>query len=510
MKKQDLKPNIVERPPVIVVMGHIDHGKSTLLDHIRKSNVVEKESGGITQHVSAYEVVHKNKSGEEKRITFLDTPGHEAFSWMRACGTCCADIAILVVSAEDGVKAQTMEAYEEIKNAGIPFVVAINKIDKEGANIEKAKQSLAEKDIFVEGYGGDIPFVAISAKTGQGVDELLDMMLLVAELEELKGNTNIKAVGIVLESNMDPKKGISVTLIIKEGTLKKGMFVVAGKSISPVRIMENFLGENIDEASFSTPVRVIGFNSLPKAGLTFSAYSTKKEAEKVAEEYDESRTTPTATQTNNGEKTAIPLVIKADVLGALEAIKKELAKIESDSIFFKIVNEGVGDISENDIKSAHLGTVLKGGPDNNAIIAGFHVGISGPNKDLADRSDVVVKTFDIIYKLTEWLGEEAKKRTPKVMVEETKGKAKIMRVFSKTKDKQVIGGKVTEGALSSGNTVKVFRRDHEVGRGKVIELQSHKVKSNEVMAGSEFGVMIEAKTEIAAGDTIEAFNVVER
>jgi len=279
MSKQPQEKNIIERPPIIVVMGHIDHGKSTLLDYIRKTNVVEGESGGITQHISAYEVHHKDKNGSDHRITFLDTPGHEAFSAMRARGAVLADIAILIVSAEDGIKAQTMEAYNEIKNSKTPFIVAINKIDKPNANPEKVKNELLEKEIYLEGYGGDIPYVEISAKTGQGIPEILDMMLLIAELEELKADTSVNGQGIVIESNVDPKKGISATLVITDGTLKKGMCISAGESISPVRLIENFLGESVPEATFSSPVRITGFNSVPKVGSKFVACASKKEAE---------------------------------------------------------------------------------------------------------------------------------------------------------------------------------------------------------------------------------------
>jgi len=241
------KKNLIERPPVIVVMGHIDHGKSTLLDYIRKSNVVEKETGGITQHISAYKVIHKNKSGEEKKITFLDTPGHEAFTSVRSRGANIADIAILIVSAEEGVKSQTLEVWEDIKNSSIPFVVAITKIDKPGADVEKTKNNLLEKQIYIEGYGGDIPWAAISSKTGEGIPELLDTLLLVAEMEELKGDKEKLAEGFVLEVGLDVQKGIGATLIIKDGELKSGSYIAAGESIAPVRIMEDFTGKPIKE-----------------------------------------------------------------------------------------------------------------------------------------------------------------------------------------------------------------------------------------------------------------------
>jgi translation initiation factor IF-2 len=260
----------IERPPVVAVMGHIDHGKSTLLDYIRKTNIVETEAGGITQRISAYEVVHKTKEGQEKKITFLDTPGHEAFGAMRARGAKVADIAILVVAADDGVKPQTVDALKTILKAEIPYIVAINKIDKEGANVDRTKVSLAENEIYVEGYGGTISSVPISAKTGEGVSDLLDTVVLAAELEELTGDPSVNAEGVIIEANLDKKKGISATLVVKNGTLKSGQFVVAGSALSPVRLLENYAGKSIPEATFSSPVRIIGWNELPDVGSIFA------------------------------------------------------------------------------------------------------------------------------------------------------------------------------------------------------------------------------------------------
>lgn len=275
------------RAPVIAVMGHIDHGKSSLLDYIRKTNVIAGEAGGITQHVSAYEVVHKAPDGKEHKITFLDTPGHEAFQALRMRGVQIADIAILVVSAGDGVKPQTLDALKCILEAKIPYIVAINKIDLPDANIDRTKQSLAENEIFIEGYGGDIPAVPISAKTGEGIDELLDMMILVADLADLTGESDVTGEGIVLESHLDAKKGIAATLIIRTGTVSQGMFVVAGESISPVRIMENFLGKNIREATFSSPICIIGWDTLPPVGASFKTFGTRKEAESYVQNLKE-------------------------------------------------------------------------------------------------------------------------------------------------------------------------------------------------------------------------------
>ncbi|MFC1720800.1 translation initiation factor IF-2 [Patescibacteria group bacterium] len=501
MTEKTEQKNIIERPPVIAVMGHIDHGKSKLLDYIRKSNVVEGESGGITQHISAYEVERKDAEGNVRHITFLDTPGHEAFSAMRERGANIADIAVLIVSAEDGVKAQTLEALESIKNGGIPFIVAINKIDKPAANVQKTKNELVEHGVYIEGMGGDIPFVPISAITGEGVDDLLDTMLLVAEMEELTANTDEPASGFVLESNVDPTKGISATLIIKNGTLKKGMCISAGESMSPVRAIENFLGKHIDEAKFSSPVRIIGFNSAPETGVSFSSFAAKKEAEAACGAF-ESQQSSIEIIGNPEASVIIPLIIKTDALGTLEAVEKELAKIKHEKVGFRIIQKGVGNIAENDTK------VASGSP--NTIIIGFRVKADRDATAYAEKFDMPVKTFAIIYNITDYLEEVVKERVPKERVEEATGKAKIIRIFSKTKDKQVLGAKMQEGEISLKARINILRRDVEIGKGVVLELQEQKVKKDKVSEGAEFGLMVESKMDIAEGDKLIPFTIVEK
>lgn len=497
MTEKKEQKNIVERPPIIAIMGHIDHGKSALLDYIRKSNIVEGEAGGITQHISAYEVEHNTK-----KITFLDTPGHEAFTAMRLRGANIADIAILIVSAEEGPKTQTLEALESIKKAGIPYVVAINKIDKPGANVEKVKQNLLEKEIYLEGYGGDIPFVPISAKTGEGVSDLLDTLLLVAELEELVGDKTKNAEGFILEANLDPKKGVCATLIITDGSLKTGSFVVSENKFAPIRTIQNFLGEAIKEASFSSPIQVTGFKEIPAVGSTFSSHNSKKEAEKVAGGYtSEKNTRIKNNDSENGEKTVIPLIIKVDVLGTIEAIQHEIEKIRNERVILKVIYTGVGNITENDIQIA--------GGDTNTLAVGFNIKIDKGAKDLSEKVGIDTATFDIIYKLTEWLEEEIKKKTPKIEVDKIIGKVKIKRIFSQNKDKQVVGGKVLEGTFSVGAKVKIIRRDVEIEKGVVKGLQSQKIETKEVKEGDEFGSIVEAKKDIAEGDVLEAFITVE-
>jgi len=489
------------RPPVVVVMGHIDHGKSTLLDYIRKSNVVDKEAGGITQHISAYEVVHK-RDGKDFNITFLDTPGHEAFKSIRSRGASVADIAVLVVSAEDGVKPQTVEALNVIKEAQMPYVVAINKIDKPGANVEKTKQNLAENDVFLEGFGGSVSWGAISAKTGEGVNELLDLLLLVAELEELTGERDAEASGIIIESNMDTKKGISVTAIIKNGTLKKGQFAVSGTSIAPLRIFENFLGKPISEATFSSPVRIIGWDSAPKVGAEFQGVNTKNEAlEIVAKNAEAQTTSEQSAGDSESEKTVIPIVIKADSAGSLDALVYEIGKLGNDRVIPKIVLSGIGPLSENDVKSAMT--------KENSLLISFHTKTDSKAESLAQRLGKEIHSFDIIYKLTEWLAQAVLERTPSIEVEEAVGVAKILKTFSQSKDKQVVGGRVESGIISVGDQVRILRRDAEIVRGRVRELQQTKQKTSSVSEG-EFGAMIEAKFEIAMGDKIEALTLVKR
>lgn len=498
------KETIKERPPVVVVMGHIDHGKSTLLDYIRKSNVVAGEAGGITQHISAYEVIHKDEHGKDKTITFLDTPGHEAFSKMRERGAEVADIAILVVSAEDSVKTQTLEAWNTIKNSGIPCIVAINKIDKPGANVDKTKNDLTEKEIYLEGFGGDIPYAEISAKAGTGVDTLLDLILIAAELAEFKGNTSAPATGFIIESKLDTKRGISASLVIKDGTLGKGMFVVAEGALCGTRIVENFLGKQIAEATFSSPVKLTGWDTIPAVGATFTTYESKKEAEAAVREHAAAakQQRSTSNTTTNADTKLVPLVIKTDVLGTIDAVEKELGKLNTDKVAYKVISKGVGAITEGDVKLASA--------DKETIIGGFNVKVEGGARELAEKTGITIATFDIIYKLTDWLSEEIEKRRPREEVMEVTGKAKILKTFSKTRDKQVVGGKVTEGRMTSDGQVRILRRDFEIGRGKIVELQHGKVKSKEVLEESEFGMQIEAKTDIAPGDVLEAFVMVTK
>lgn len=503
--EKNAQNSIIKRSPVVCIMGHIDHGKSTLLDYIRKTNIVDTEAGGITQRISAYEVFHKTPEGKEERITFLDTPGHEAFGAMRSCGTSVADIAVLIVSAEDGVKKQTIEALKCIIENNIPYIIAINKIDRPEANIEKTKNNLVENGIYIEGYGGSIPFVPISAKTGQGIPELMDMILLVAEMAELKGNKSKLAEGIVIEANLDKQKGITAVLVIKDGTIKNGMYVVCGHRIAPTRMMESFSGKKISEASFSSPIKIIGFDKLPKVGMTFKCFEDKKEAEKfIEDEREKEKKTPIKNYDSSEDldEMAIRIIIKTEVAGAIDAIEHEINKIKSDKIKIRVISAGIGDIKESDVKLAS-GT-------NPAIILGFDVNIDPSSKDLAERLGIKIEIFDIIYKISEWLEEEVQKRTPKVMVDEVTAKVKVLKVFSSMKDKHVMGARVESGMISLGQEAKIIRRENEIGKGRIRDLQREKNKVEEIREGVEFGCQFQSEVTPAPGDILEIFITVEK
>jgi translation initiation factor IF-2 len=495
----------IPRPPVVAIMGHIDHGKSTLLDYIRTTNTASGEEGGITQRISAYEVIHKTSDGNDKKITFLDTPGHEAFSKIRMRGASVADVAILVVSAEDGVKAQTLDAMKAIKSAGIPFLVAINKIDKPNANILQTKQSLAENEIYVEGYGGDITSVPISAKTGDGVSELLDMILLTTDVLGHTGLETNSAEGIVIEAHTDKKSGTTATLIVKDGTLKVGDFIVCGKAWAPVRYIEDFRGIKIPSATFSSPVRLTGWSELPDVGDVFSIAKNKNEAMEKADLHKQSGTHAANTQTAiaaTASESYIPVVIKADAQGAIDAILHEIIKINSDRISYKVVHTGVGDIRETDAKIA----MAKEG----TIIVGFSVTIDKQADALRERHNLEIKSFGIIYELADYLKELLVSRTPKKMIEEHCGTLKVLKFFSKMKDKQVIGGRVEAGIIEKDALVKIMRRENEIGRGHIRELQCQKIKTSTVNEGNECGLMIEAKIEVAPGDKLESCRMIEK
>lgn len=487
---KNTEQNLIERPPVVVIMGHIDHGKSTLLDYIRKSHVVDTEAGGITQHVAAYEATHVFEN-RARKITFLDTPGHEAFHSIRERGSRVADIAILVVSAEDGVKPQTVETLAVIKKNNTPYIIAITKIDKSGANIDRTKQSLAENEVLVEGWGGNISSVPISSKTGEGVSDLLDIILLQADMLELKGNRDNLATGIVIESNMDQKRGIEATLIIKDGQLEIGKFVATAGAFTPIRFIENFLGEQILKATFSSPVQIVGWNNMPAVGSEFRTFNTKKEAEEFAQK--ELFGLEELQETGPGSETTLPIIIKADTQGSLDAIIGELYKVSSEKIGIKVISKGIGNVNETDIKNALT---------SKAMVLGFNVIADKNASTLALREKVVIHSYRIIYELIDFIKQALVEATPKEKVEVISGKAKILKSFSANRDKHVLGGRVEEGEFKQGDSIKIMRRESQIGEGKIKELQRQKIKTGSVIQGQEFGITLESKIEVVPGDYI--------
>lgn len=483
-----------ERPPVIAVMGHIDHGKSSLLDYIRKTNVTAGEAGGITQHVAAYIALHNGRP-----VTFLDTPGHEAFKALRTRGAAAADIAILVVAADEGVMPQTLDALAAITEAKIPYIIALTKIDKNNADLARAKNSLVEHGIYIEGMGGDIAYAPVSSKTGEGVPELLDLVLLAADLLELTADPEASASGFVLESTQDPKRGASATLIIKDGTLSKG-FVVATDAYAPIRFIENFQGVRVASAGPSEPVRIAGFSKLPSAGSLFSIAASKKEAERLASEAKEATARESERAALPEGMGELPLIVKADVAGSVDAIVHELAKVMHERAVIRIVASGVGDVSENDVKTAYA---------SGAVIIGFNVGTDPIATELAQRDDVPVFTFSIIYELSEKVSELLAAKAPIVSSEVELGKALVLKPFSSSGKKQVLGARYVSGALGLKDRVKVLRKGEELARGAILNLQQARADVNVIKTEGDFGMELELKAPVAYGDEIIAFTVAE-
>jgi len=478
-EKQD--KNLIVRSPIVVVLGHVDHGKTTLLDYIRKTNVVAKEAGGITQSTGAYEITHKGK-----KITFIDTPGHAAFSKMRQRGAKAADLGILVVAADEGVKPQTKEAIEVLFESKTPFVVAINKIDRNNADIEKTKADLAQAGILVEGFGGDTSWQGISAKTGEGGGELLDLILLAAELEDLKYNPEARASGFIIESKMDNRRGLTVAAIVKNGVLRIRDDIVASGAVGKVKILENFLGERMNEILPSGPALILGFESLPQIGDEF--FSGKVDlaefmiapAEKINGAF-----VPAVNEKGENIETLVRLVLKADVSGSLEALS-EIIRTMPD---VRIINEGIGGITDTDVKSAS---------SSKAIIAAFKTKVSKEAENLAKLQEVKIISSEIIYELLKKIEEEANA----LKVPETSNELKILAVFNEKGNRQVVGGKCETGEFQKNSSVEILRDEKSIGRGRIINLQKGKADTSVVEKGIECGILIDSETEIKAGDKL--------
>lgn len=487
------------RPPVVAIMGHIDHGKSTLLDYIRKSNVVAKEAGGITQHIGAYEV-EKEHGGEKKRITFLDTPGHEAFCSVRERGAKIADIAVLIVSAEDGVKPQTKEALNCIKAAGLPFVVAINKIDSPKANVDVTKASLMENEVYLEGLGGSISYAEISAKTGAGIDDLLDVILLTAEVEDYKANAKAAGSGFVVEANKDKFKGITGTLILKNGTAHKGDFVVTRNGYSPIRSIIDQNNKQLSSVSFSSPFTVSGFTELPYAGETFEVVKTKKEAE----EYVLANNTVPKEQVSyekDEHSIFLPVIIKSDVVGSKEAIEFELRKIKINHVVIKVIRSETGDVSEADTQLALT--------NDKTVIISFNVKTDNQAKSIIERNNILNKNFSIIYEIPTWVEEIARSAQPTHERPEVVAEVKILKVFGSAKKLQIVGAKVRSGLVEKNLKFKILRRNEEIGMGSFKGLQRQKNEVDTVNEPEEFGCAIDSKIDLAENDILQVIKMVQ-
>lgn len=502
---EDDEKDLVERPPVVTIMGHVDHGKTTLLDYIRKSNVASGEAGGITQAIGAYSVKYKDKS-----ITFIDTPGHAAFTEMRARGASITDIVIIIVAADDGIMPQTKEAIDHAKAAGVPIIVAINKIDKPEANIERVMTGLVENGLTPEEWGGDIIVNKISAATGENVDELLENILLIAEMEGYKANPSRYASGAVIESKKDSKVGSVVTLLIQNGTLRLGDPIVIGNAFGKVRTLKNDLGQNIVEATPSTPVEVTGISEVPSAGDKFMAFESEKQAKQIAEE----RKLRSREQDTNfsgmsledlfgriqeGVK-EIKVVLKADVNGSLEAVKNSLEKITVDGVKVDVIRGAVGAITESDI-------VLASASD--AIIIGFNVRGSSKTMDIAKQYGVSIKTYDIIYKVVEDMEKAMKGMLDPEYEEKVTGTLEIRQIFKFSKVGLIAGCHVLSGTIRNNEKARIIRDDVVVYNGSIKSLQHEKDQVKEVKKDMDCGLTLENCQDYKEKDRIEVYDLVE-
>jgi translation initiation factor IF-2 len=491
---------LVTRPPIVAVMGHVDHGKTTLLDAIRKASVVETESGGITQHIGAYQVKH-----EGKVITFLDTPGHEAFVEMRARGANVTDLIILVVAADDSVRPQTIEVINRAKFTNTPIIVAINKVDKENANVLKTKQELAEHGVLTEEWGGTVIAVEISAKQRIGIDKLLEMVLLQAEVEDFKANPNGKTLGTVIESHVAQGKGAVSTIIIQNGTLNVGDIIVAGIGYGRVKSLEDEYGKKLKFAAPSRPALISGFSDLPEAGDIIQTTETLEEARTIATNAKKMKHSRKLTHRSglhgDANSKTLNLIMKADVAGSLEAIKQSLAKLKNDEVQINILNEGIGEINENDVLLAD---------SSKATIIAFRAKTNPKAINLAKQKKVAIETYDVIYELLENITSAVIAMFTPEMEKATFGKGTILAIFRTEKSQMIIGGKVEEGEIRKNKPVAIWRKNEEgeaieIGRGEIIELQQSKVDTKEVSRGSEFGMKVKTNVKMAEGDTIESF-----
>ena len=498
-RERDLKP----RPPVVTVMGHVDHGKTSLLDSIKKTHVTQSEAGGITQHIGAYTV---NLSG--KKITFLDTPGHEAFTSMRLRGAQTTDIAILVVAADDGVMPQTIEAISHARSADVPIIVAITKIDKPEGNPERVKQELMNENLVPEEWGGDTIVVGVSSKSGEGIDELLEMILLVAEMKELKANPNRRAIGTIIEANLDKAKGPMATILIKNGTLRFGDAIVSGTCSGRIRAMEDDKGKKVKKAGPSMPVVILGLNDVPNAGDTIYAVNDDKTAKAIADKNTEISREKRLSQTtkisldNLFEKISeedvkeLNVVVKGDVKGSVEALNQSLLKLSTEEVKISVIHSGVGGINESDVTLASA---------SNGIVIGFNVRPNINAIELAKTEDVEIRTYRVIYEIINDIEQAAKGMLDPDIVEEILGRCEIRQTFKLPNNQMVAGVYVLNGKILRNSKVKVLRDDVVIHEGDIVSLKRFKDDARELATGFEGGLVIDGFNDIKEGDLIESY-----
>lgn len=502
------------RPPIVAVMGHVDHGKTTLLDTIRKTNVAGGEAGAITQHIGAYqvEVPQEPKSrGSEaelgihtgRAITFLDTPGHEAFAAMRARGANVTDLIVLVVAADDSVKPQTVEVINRAKLTKTPLIVALNKIDKPGANLDRVKADLAELGVTVEEWGGKVPAVPLSAKTGEGVDKLLEIILLTAEVEEIKANPEGQTLGTVIESHLSRGQGAIATVLVQNGTLKNGDSVVVGTTFAKIRTMTDAAGKKLKEAPPATPVQISGLSDVPEVGdilqVTVSLEEAKVIARNLQKQERAKRLSEKRVIRTDPNLKELKLIIRTDVQGSLEAIGDVLAKLDTEEVKMKIVDQGVGEISETDVQMAE---------NTDSTIVGFHTRLNATAAKLAKQKGIRVDLYQIIYELVEDVTQALLSMMPVKVVEEILGRAKIKALFRTEKSEMIVGGVVIDGKIADKKKFRILRDKVLVGEGKIEELQQNRIEVEQVDAGKEFGAKAKVKIPIVTGDVLEIYDEV--
>ena len=500
--------DMVPRPPVVCVMGHVDHGKTSLLDAIRKTNVTAREAGGITQHIGA-SVIEIN----DRKITFLDTPGHEAFTAMRMRGAQSTDIAILVVAADDGVMPQTVEAINHAKAAGVEIIVAINKIDKPSANIDKVKQELSEYELIPEDWGGSTIFVPVSAHTREGVTDLLEMVLLTADVLELKANPNRKGRGLVIEAELDKGKGPVATVLVQKGTLRVGETIAAGSCYGKIRAMMDDRGRRVKEAGPSTPVEILGLNDVPQAGEVFVATENEKEARSFAETFisegknkliEDTKAKLSLddlfSQIKAGNVKELPLIIKADVQGSVEAVKQSLTRLSNEEVVVKVIHGGVGAINESDVTLASA---------SNAIIIGFNVRPDATAKSIAEREKVDLRLYRVIYQAIEDVEAAMKGMLDPVFEEKVIGHAVIRQLFKASGVGTIAGSYVLDGKFQRGCSCRITREGEQIYEGPLASLKRFKDDVKEVAAGYECGLVLEKFNDLKEDDIIEAYTMVE-